>query len=207
MLGALLLVCGLTSLIGGMLGSNSSKDNEFLITRSKQQSTYKTKGAEINKREKMLKIYVSGAVVKPGLYDVPVGARADDAVAAAGGMLEEADPTRVNLAQRLKDGMQVNVPYIKQNNYRKEYKATVKQAASNQQNNKTNYTRRPDLGIININTATAKELETLPGVGPSMSKKIINYRETSRFRSVDELIKVPGIGKAKLERFRDRITI
>lgn len=206
MLGVLLLGCGLTSLVGGMIGSSNNGVSVLNLERNKQEGHWGNTAKQ--KQGNMLKVYVSGAVVRPGLYDVPAGARADDAVAAAGGMTMEADPTRVNLAQKLKDGMQVNVPYTKRNNQ----KGYVNN--KNGYNINNNYAKEKVSkssananGKININTASAKELESLPGIGPSMAQKIINHRNQQRFNQVEDLVKVSGIGKAKLERLRDKIYV
>lgn len=208
MLGALLLGCGLTSLVGGLLGSSNNGAAVLSLEGNKQQGHWENKAKQ--KQGSLLKVYVSGAVVRPGLYDVPAGARADDAVVAAGGMTMEADPTRINLAQKLKDGMQVNVPYQKQK-YPKQY---------NNGYNNNGYTKKKEygkqetgavasnlVGKVDINRATAQELEALPGIGPSMAQKIISYRNQHRFNRVEDLVKVPGIGKAKLERLRERIYV
>lgn len=206
MLGVLLLGCGLTSLVGGMIGSSNNGVSVLNLERNKQEGHWGSKAKQ--KQGNMLKVYVSGAVVRPGLYDVPAGARADDAVAAAGGMTMEADPTRVNLAQKLKDGMQVNVPYTKRNNQ----KGYVNNKNGYNKNNnyakeKVSKSSANANGKININTASAKELESLPGIGPSMAQKIINHRNQQRFNQVEDLVKVSGIGKAKLERLRDKIYV
>lgn len=206
MLGVLLLSCGLTSLVGGMIGSSNNGVSVLNLERNKQEGHWGSKAKQ--KQGNMLKVYVSGAVVRPGLYDVPAGARADDAVAAAGGMTMEADPTRVNLAQKLKDGMQVNVPYTKRNNQ----KGDVNNKNGYNKNNnyakeKVSKSSANANGKININTASAKELESLPGIGPSMAQKIINHRNQQRFNQVEDLVKVSGIGKAKLERLRDKIYV
>lgn len=204
MLGVLLLGCGLTSLLGGIIGSSNNGAAVLKLDEGRQEGKHSFSGKA--KQGNLLKVYVSGAVIRPGLYDVPAGARADDAVAAAGGMTMEADATRVNLAQKLKDGMQVNVPYQKQK-YQKQY-------SNNDYNKKNDYVRQVASSVnlaiegkVNINSATAQELESLPGIGPSMAQKIINYRNKQRFNSVEDLVKVSGIGKAKLERLRDKVYV
>lgn len=206
MLGVLLLSCGLTSLVGGMIGSSNNGVSVLNLERNKQEGHWGNKAKQ--KQGNMLKVYVSGAVVRPGLYDVPAGARADDAVAAAGGMTMEADPTRVNLAQKMKDGMQVNVPYTKRNN-QKGYVNNKNgyNKINNYAKEKVSKSSANANGKININTASAKELESLPGIGPSMAQKIINHRNQQRFNQVEDLVKVSGIGKAKLERLRDKIYV
>lgn len=212
MLSVLLLGCGLTSLLGGLLGSGGSssvlltgRENNLEAREEYSSSKEKGKGRQGN----LIKVYVSGAVVRPGLYDLPSGSRADDAVTAAGGMTQEADVTRVNLALKLKDGVQVNVPYQKKK-YEKQYRDSFNKSYANKKssllyNDVSKQTGH--VGTVNINTASAKELEALPGIGPSMAKRIISYRNSHSFNQIEDLLKVQGIGKAKLEMLRPRIRI
>lgn len=210
MLGVLLLGCGLTSLLGSFLG-NSNKVNllteaQLLQRGNSDYVSAKDPFAKKNKQQStMLKIYVSGAVLQPGLYDVPQGARADDAVKAAGGMLEQADPQRVNLARKLKDGMQVNVPFAKR---KSGYSSGNYAGTSNVQNFEgiQGFSNKSDK-LVNLNTASAEELESLPGIGASMAQRIIDYRQRNSFHRVEDLVKVPGIGKAKLKNLRGKICV
>jgi competence protein ComEA len=139
-----------------------------------------------------LHVYVTGAVLHPNtIYVLPRGSRATDAVSAAGGFLAEADQSRVNLAQVLNDGDQVHVPAVGE--IRAEAKPTELPPAS---------ASNP----VQINTATAKQLERLPGVGPSLAKAIIDWREKNGpFRSMADLDDVPGIGEARLKQWEELI--
>ena len=210
MLGVLLLGCGLTSLLGSVLG-NSNRVNslaEVQVLQRGHSDYVADKYSSVKKSKQQnstLKIYVSGAVLQPGLYDVPQGARADDAVKAAGGMLEQADPQRVNLARKLKDGMQVNVPFAKR---KSGYSSGNHAGTSNVQNFEgiQGFTNKSDR-LVNINTASAEELESLPGIGASMAQRIIDYRQRNSFHRVEDLVKVPGIGKAKLKNLRGKICV
>lgn len=210
MLGVLLLGCGLTSLLGSFLG-NSNKVNlltEAQLLQRGNSDYVSAKDAFVKKSKQqstMLKIYVSGAVLQPGLYDVPQGARADDAVKAAGGMLEQADPQRVNLARKLKDGMQVNVPFAKR---KSGYSSGKYAGTSNVQKFEgiQGFSNKSDK-LVNLNTASAEELESLPGIGASMAQRIIDYRQRNSFHRVEDLVKVPGIGKAKLKNLRGKICV
>lgn len=206
MLGVLLLGCGLTSLVTSIIGKNSGME---LIGEPKSQKSahfFMDKGGNQPSKGTLMKVYVSGAVQRPGLYDLSPGTRADDAVLAAGGMTYEADPQRVNLALKLKDGMQVNVPYRKNAAHgSSSYKYHSKANAA--ENNNYSKAEKMHSSKVNINTASAKELEALPGIGPSMAKRIIAYRQGKSFTRVEDLTKIQGIGKAKLEMLKALIEV
>lgn len=125
-------------------------------------------------------VYITGAVAAADqLLTLPAGSRVQDALAAAGGALPAADLARVNLAERLRDGDQVHVPEISR---------PVLLATAN------------DAGIVPINSATAEELATLPGVGPELAERIIRYREANGpFADLEALDAVEGIGPGVLE--------
>jgi competence protein ComEA len=134
-------------------------------------------------------VHILGQVARPGLYQLPDGARAVDAVAAAGGFTEQADAAGLNLARFVSDGEQIVVPTIGE--------APVGAV--------------PGVGgdgRVNLNTADAATLDTLPGVGPATAANILAWREEhGRFESVDDLLDVGGIGEAKLDAIRDLVTV
>ena len=188
MLVILIAVCIVTNLIVGLTNRN---DDEQKITYSD------TEEIKANSRKLTVRVYVSGAVTKPGLYDVPSDSRADDAIKIAGGFTELAEIGRVNLARKLKDGMQVNIPTKKlgrvANNkvQNQNTMVNVQETASKKEDVKQAL-------VVNINTASASELQQLPGIGPAMAQRIISAREQLKFTSVEDLLRVKGIGKAKL---------
>ena len=137
-----------------------------------------------------VKVYVSGAVAKPGLYEIPAGSRATAAIAAAGGMTLEANPDKVNLAKLLKDGMQVNVPRLSARQLR-EQTAPVNGRGTAKAG-----------GKVHLNTATAAELTALPGVGDITAQRILEYRAAHGFTSIEDVMKVKGIGKAKFSKMQ-----
>ena len=145
---------------------------------------------------KEITVYVTGAVNKPGLVKVAEGARAADAVNACGGLLPTADSEKVNMAQALKDGQQLKVP-------------EKNPAANGSQNDRSNMSKSADNGErVNINTADERTLDTLPGIGPAMAKRIIEYRETEgAFQSIEDIKKIRGIGDAKFAKLKDKICI
>jgi len=141
-------------------------------------------------------VHVAGAVKKPGIVRIPRGSRVDDAVKAAGGFSEKADPDSVNLAQPLEDGVQVYVP-------RKSEPVQVEGRVGTVERTRTPSSGEQPTGKININTATAEQLESLPGVGPAIARAIVEYRkQNGGFRSVDELLEVRGIGEKRLLQIR-----
>ncbi|MFT4052387.1 MAG: ComEA family DNA-binding protein [Microbacterium sp.] len=137
-----------------------------------------------------LYVHVYGAVVAPGLYRLDEGARVMDVIAAAGGLTPDADDTAVNLARRLTDGEQLRIPVAGEASA----PATDAGAASD--------------GRVNLNTADATALDTLPGIGPAIAERIIQWREDNgAFTSVDDLLSVSGIGEKTLAALRDLVTV
>lgn len=148
-------------------------------------------------------VYVSGEVKNSGMVNLPEGSRVADAINACGGVLPTADTNAINMAQELKDGMQIKVPEksgqgkTEANNFSKSGGADTKKDNASKNNEE----------IVNINQADIKGLETLPGIGPAMAQRIIDYRtENGTFQSTEDLRKVKGIGQAKYEKIKDRVT-
>jgi competence protein ComEA len=138
-------------------------------------------------------VHVAGAVVAPGVHRLPPGSRVVDAVDASGGLLADADAAAVNLAAPLEDGVQVYVPRVGED-------PPVSPAGSG--------TAGTSAGPIDVNTADATLLETLPGVGPATAAAIIDHRTRhGPFPSVDALLEVRGIGEAKLAALRDLVRV
>lgn len=181
--------------------------------------------------EATVRVHVAGAVNNPGVYTLPAQGRAVDAIAAASGAAADADLDRVNLAGALSDGVQIYVPHrgetaapaqiqpnggtanagqgnaangasqngAAQNNAAQPQPARTLTASGSAQKGSTS---------VNINTATAEELQSLPRIGPAMAQRIIAWREAhGGFRSVDELDAVPGIGPSMLENLRPLVTV
>ncbi|WP_410050691.1 helix-hairpin-helix domain-containing protein [Actinomyces sp. MRS3W] len=148
-----------------------------------------------------LVIHVAGAVTTPGVVTLPAGSRVVDAIDAAGGALPDADTDQLNLARVLQDGEQVRVPHQGEDASTWEEQTGVSGDGSRD-------TGAGAGGRININTASATELETLPGIGPALAQRIVDYREEhGPFAAVDDLTEVSGIGAAKLEALRDEVTV
>ncbi|TDN92813.1 helix-hairpin-helix domain-containing protein [Microbacterium sp. BK668] len=138
-------------------------------------------------------VHVSGAVAAPGLYVLADHARVVDAIAAAGGFTDGADEAAVNLARPLSDGEQLVVPVVGAEPAPGEVGTGSVPAGD---------------GRVNLNTADAGELDTLPRIGPAMAERIIQWRKANGgFTSVEDLLAVPGIGDRMLEALRDLVTV
>lgn len=150
-----------------------------------------------------MQVYVSGAVARPGLYELKAGTRAKDAVEAAGGMTSSANATKVNLAKRLKDGTQVNVPELSAKQLREQMQVgggnSVKASVTGESS--TNVAIQAQ-GKVHLNSASLEELRTLPGVGQVTAQKIVDYRASHSFVRLEDLMQVKGIGAAKFAKMR-----
>ncbi len=180
--------------------------------------------------EATVRVHVAGAVNNPGVYTLPAQGRAVDAIAAASGAAADADLDRVNLAGALSDGVQIYVPHRGETAAPAQIQPNGGTANAGQgnaangapQNGTAQSGSQPQPARtltasgsaqkgstpVNINTATAEELQSLPRIGPAMAQRIIAWREAhGGFRSVDELDAVPGIGPSMLENLRPLVTV
>ena len=151
-------------------------------------------------KEQLITVYVSGAVARPGLYELPAGIRAQEAVEAAGGFTEAANQEKVNLAKKLKDGSQVNVPALKGS--KKAITGTNASAGT-----ASIGSQQKQVGLVNINTASITELDSLPGVGEVTAQRIVEYRQQHSFTRIEDIMQVKGIGEAKFNKMKNRITV
>ncbi len=136
---------------------------------------------------------VAGGVKTPGLYELSANSRVMDAIVAAGGTRPGTDTSDINLARIVKDGEQIYVEIETSRNLTTQTPTRV---------------ARKRTGPININRATAGELDSLPGIGPVLASRIIDYRKTNGpFLSVDDLQKVSGIGSAKFAQFKSKVRV
>lgn len=172
----------------------------------------------VESREAVIRVDIKGAVVSPGVYEMRETARVNDVIYQAGGVLENADLSRVNLSKRVADEM-VIIIYTKEqiaayNESKKEIEyiyvepdcscpdsvndacITPKEDASNVINQK-----------VSINTASKEQLEALPGIGASKAEAIIAYRESKPFDSIEELKEIKGIGESVFEKLKEHITL
>lgn len=153
---------------------------------------------------------VDGAVAHPGLYKLPLGSRVQAALAAAGGLSPQADAHRINRAAKLHDGQKLYV--LSQGESAPPLAASGDQGCEGHSCTSTDGgvagSDAEGQGLVNINTANATQLTQLPGVGPAIAQKIIDYRTANGpFTSVDDLTKVPGIGAAKLAQIKSHARV
>ncbi|MFR7835829.1 MAG: helix-hairpin-helix domain-containing protein [Ezakiella sp.] len=167
------------------------KDNSEELLRFKtsedeleQENTIEEKS---EKKDELLIVHVSGSVKRAGVYQLEKDKRIIDASEKAGGLLEESDSDVLNLAEKIKDGMKIYVP-------KKGEKPTTSTNLKSQ-------------SYIDLNLAEKEELMTLPGVGEKTADKIIAYREAQPFEKVEDLLKVSGFGKKKMEALKGLIAV
>lgn len=168
----------------------------YLYKESKNDYTYEETLAIALENEETteeeneeITIHIIGEVKYPGIVILKSGQRIVDAIEAAGGETEEADLNKLNLAQLLNDGDKIYVP--NKNDEIDEYKDTTSQNTN-----------------VNLNTATLEELMTLPGIGKSTAQKIIDYRkQNGKFKTIEDLKNVSGIGESKFDNIKEKIIV
>ena len=162
--------------------SNETEIDDLMINTNTENITNTLDTATTAPSEKII-IYIIGCVKTPGVYELDVDSRVSNAVDAAGGLSETADLTKINLAYKLEDGQKITIPSI---NDKTDENSTYEDFITDSSENtisQTNSTSVQKSSIVNINSATQTELETLPGIGPSIASKIISYRnENGKFR-------------------------
>lgn len=207
----LLVGCAATSLL-------SSEKEELAPAASFSSAGVQSAGGQRSGKTqgKTIRVQVSGAVLEPGIYDLPADSRAETAIAAAGGLTEDADTERVNMVRKLRDGMLLKVPALKASGGKKAAQRAAgasgnaadaygKNAADKRGGSKVS--AQGSAGRVRINSASVSELQSLPGVGPALAQRIIAERSRGRFASAEDLLRVSGIGKAKLEKMRAYVEV
>ena len=152
--------------------------------------------------EAPLEVHVIGAVLRPGVYLFTDGSRVQDAIIAAGGLTTDANAEGINLAAKLQDGQQVNIPGGGGSQIAGPQPTAAFRVLTGAA------TTTPTTDLININAATATELEALPGIGPTLAQRIIDYRtQHGPFQSIEDIMNVSGIGPAIFDQIQALITV
>ena len=197
----IIVICaGLGLVLGGFfllkpVAQTPAKESNLqteVTTVSKDEKEDKNQKEEVVEQD-LITVDVKGAVKSPGIYDLPVGSRINDAVQKAGGLTDNADSKSINLAQRISDEALVYVPTKEE--------ATSQEAYSNASNTKENKK-------VNLNKASLEELKQVKGLGAKRAQDIIDHRESNgNFKSVDDLKKVSGIGAKTIEKLKEYVTV
>lgn len=203
----IIVICaGLGLVLGGFFLLKPSTQKSVTETNLQAEVAAVSKDSssekEMKKEEKeespgqdLITVDVKGAVKSPGIYDLPVGSRVNDAVQKAGGLTEEADSKSLNLAQKVSDEALLYVPT-------KGEEAASQQAASGTSPSTSKEKK------VNLNKASLEELKQVKGLGGKRAQDIIDHREANgKFKSVDELKKVSGIGAKTIEKLKDYVTV
>lgn len=145
---------------------------------------------------------IKGEVLRPGVYEFSCESRIQEVIKKAGGFTEEADETKINLAQKITDQMQMIVP-----NVNSKQEGGVTEGNSEKGNSSNTTPSNSKQGTVNINTATLEELQTIKGIGKKKAEAILQYRkEHGPFRTKEDLLEVKGIGKKALEAIESQVT-
>lgn len=179
-----------------------------------QQAPNNSQASKISSA-KLIQVHVAGAVNKPGVYQLPLEARVTEAISRAGGAKRDADLDALNLAAKVQDGQQIKVVTKQQRQrlavkiQRRATAATTNlvYASTDVNRPKVSKSKKSPAQPLNLNTASAAELETLPGIGPALAQRILEYRQQQgAFKSIQDLDAVKGIGSKKLEKLKDYVT-
>ena len=193
-----LMFLGLTLLGFGykfVSSNNQKKVVENINSENKQQS--EDGSSENNKQNSEIYVHIDGEVKNPGVYKMKIGDRVNDAIQAAGGLTEDAEKGKINLATKLKDEMKIHIYKIGETN----------KDSSNESSDDNNKSDGNNSKLININTASKEELCKLTGIGENKAKLIIEYREKNKFTKIEDITKVSGIGKKTFEKIKNDITV
>ena len=202
----IIVICtGLGLLVGGFFLLKPTPQTPVKETNLQAEVAAVSKGSSTEKEVKeekeepleqdLITVDVKGAVKSPGIYDLPVGSRVNDAVQKAGGLTEQADSKSLNLAQKVSDEALVYVP------------AKGEEVASEKTGSGTASSTRKEKKV-NLNKASLEELKQVKGLGGKRAQDIIDHRESNgKFKSVDELKKVSGIGAKTIEKLKDYVTV
>lgn len=176
------------------LAKNGASDDDLavsVIPETGAEPMVQTSDSAVSE-DVLIMVDVAGAVADPSVVELPEGSRVFEAIEKAGGLTSEGDAGALNQAEILSDGQKIYIPT------KQELKTSSFSFISNANQS----------GLININTADSAELQNIPGVGPATAEKIINYRnENGKFKSVEEIKNVSGIGDKTFDKMKNKITV
>lgn len=183
-------------------------DEEIDIGVEGAGETEKEEIIEENVEENQIYVHITGEVNNPGVIVLKEGSRVVDAINVAGGTTANADLTKINLVYILEDGMKVNIPNNTDLQEESDFEYITKKSGEGREDLQSNSDNIDSKVMVNINNATQTELESLPGIGPSLALKIIKYRkENGKFSSIEDIKNVSGIGESKFNDLKKYITI
>ncbi len=164
------------------------------IQDNERKASFSVNSSNISKNDDRIGVYISGEVKNTGVYYLKKDSRITDLINICGGLTEEADVSKINPAQKLNDSDKIIIPK-KEENLNTESIEDTNESDINVQEK------------ININTATKDELTSLNGIGEATANKIINYRNKNKFKEIEDIMNVPGIGEARFNNIKDYICV
>ena len=196
-IGGVLVVIVIILVGRGMMASSTKEKvmvtNAVNTTRVEETTTMMPQNCYVD---------IKGEVLRPGVYEFSCESRMQEVIKKAGGFTEEADETKINLAQKISDQMQIIVP-----NLHSQQEGGVTEGNSGKGNLSNTTPSNSKQGTVNINTATLEELQTIKGIGKKKAEAILQYRkEHGAFRTKEDLLQVKGIGKKALEAIESQVT-
>ncbi len=204
----ILIIIGITAIIlfVGYYYINSTKDLYNYEEFETSEDIEEGENTEKEETEETIIVHVAGAVVNQGIVKIKKNSRIDDVIKAAGGTTEEADLNNVNLAYTVEDGQKIYIPSKSEIIQNSEKLETVTEGPGSA--NMEEGDNEKDIGLININTANKAKLQELPGIGEATALKIIDYREENgKFKTIEDIKNVSGIGDSKYESIKDLICV
>ena len=203
---ALLLIAA--AIFGGTIYGSSTNEEMSKLDKVVANDDKLSVSDDSDSESKIIFVYVTGGINKPGMVELESDKtfRVADAVEACGGLLPTADVDNINMSEVISDGQHIRIPekIVEQPSQSQSSDVTTNISNHSESNNKV---ANSD-GIVNINTATSEELQTLKGIGPKMADKIIEYRQNNgAFKSIEEIQNVRGIGAKTFEKLKSRLKV
>ena len=199
----ILIVIGIYFIINNF----EKNENEFEISNIEfEEDKIENINAEIEEKSQII-VHIAGEILNPGVISLDEGARIIDAINKAGGITNEADLSKVNLAYILEDAQKIYIPNVNEKEIIENMSSEIVKSGSTQENSNTGE-KLKNGEKININTATQKELQKLTGIGESIALRIINYRkENGKFNTIEDIKNVSGIGESKFNKIKNDIIV